>query len=115
MRAPVGVPIEIPVPANRSAEFVSWLAFPASRLRPPQSPAVVAGQTPEDLGTKTEPQLGTGSVIALRLVSSAPVDLSLPFWTVIVPARIPDIAASASEKLPLVSMVHSTHMPCSAH
>ena len=87
MRAPVGVPIEIPVPANRSAEFVSWLAFPASRLRPPQSPGVVAGQTPDALGTKTEPQLGTGSVIALRLVSSAPVDVRVPFWTVIVPAR----------------------------
>src|SRR6266566_4293549 len=80
--------ILIPVAAYRTAELVSWLAIPASRTRPPQSPGVVAGQTPDALGTKTEPQLGTGSVMALRLVSSAPVDVRVPFWTVIVPARI---------------------------
>src|SRR5256714_3050321 len=65
-RFTVGVPIEIPVAAYRTAELVSTLAFPASRTRPPQSPAVVAGQRPEALGTKTEPPLRTRSGIALQ-------------------------------------------------
>src|SRR5207302_4954076 len=85
-RVPVGMPIELPVAAYLIPEFVMRLVLPGLRTRPPQSPAVVAGQTPEALWTKTDPQLGAGTVISLRLVKTAPVDVRVP-WTVTVPAR----------------------------
>src|SRR5260370_25598428 len=49
-RNPVGVLIEIPVAAYRTAESVNWLALPGSRTRPPQSPAPIDEQTPDTLG-----------------------------------------------------------------
>src|SRR6267143_5138409 len=85
-RVPVGVPIAIPVAAYRTTDSVSVLALPASRTRPPQSPAVASEQTPDAFGTKTEPQLGRSCVCSFRLVRTAPVEVSLPPWTIIVPA-----------------------------
>src|ERR1700694_383914 len=85
VRDPLGMPTEIPVTAYRISESVSWFALPGSSTSPPQSPAVIAGQTPDALGTKTEPQLGRSCVCSLRLVRADPVETRVPFCTVIVP------------------------------
>src|SRR5713101_2114827 len=81
-RGPLGVRIEIPVTAYRISESVSRFVLngatmpgsnvPGSSTRPPQSPALVGAQTPEILGTKTEPQLDRIAVCSLRLVRTAP-------------------------------------------
>src|SRR5438093_10591794 len=83
-----GLFMVMPVLGKRIAVAVREFTCPGSRTKPPQSPARCAGQTPDSLGTNTDPQLRIPGACSLRLVTTAALALNPPPLTVMVPPRI---------------------------
>src|SRR2546428_10447820 len=83
-----GLFMVMPVLAYRTSVAVSVFTCPGSRTKPPQPPAPFAGQMPDTLATKTEPQLCTPRACSLRLVTTAASACDPPPPTLRVPARV---------------------------